>query len=125
MKIKRKLFLIASSFQVLKIKIPLFSRLKEVEAMSELKELRLKIMDLETQNQVSNNQLKRKGDEVKRLAEALEECRKREAEVQTELRESQRRSDSTFSAFFNTLLRVMANYILNKNKLFSIMKKPQ
>ena len=43
-------------------------RLKEVEAMSELKELRLKIMDLETQSQVSNNQLKRKGDEVKRLA---------------------------------------------------------
>jgi hypothetical protein len=66
-------------------------RLKEVEAMSELKELRLKIMDLETQNQVSNNQLKRKGDEVKRLAESLEDCRRREGEVQTELRESQRR----------------------------------
>ena len=70
-------------------------RLKEVEAMSELKELRLKIMDLETQSQVSNNQLKRKGDEVKRLAESLEDCRKREAEVQTELRESQRRWDMT------------------------------
>ena len=46
---------------------------------------------------MSNNQLKRKGEEVKRLAESLEECRKREAEVHTELRESQRRSACAYT----------------------------
>ena len=62
------------------------SRLKEVEAMAELKELRLKVMDLETQTHVYHNQLKRQGEDCTGLSDDLEECRKREAELQTQLR---------------------------------------
>ena len=62
------------------------SRLKEVEAMAELKELRLKVMDLETQTHVYHNQLKRQGEDSAKLSDDLEECKKREAELQTQLR---------------------------------------
>ena len=62
------------------------SRLKEVEAMGELKELRLKVMDLETQTHVYHNQLKRQGEDSAKLSDDLEECKKREAELQTQLR---------------------------------------
>uniref|UniRef100_A0A146KNV6 TBC1 domain family member CG11727 n=1 Tax=Lygus hesperus TaxID=30085 RepID=A0A146KNV6_LYGHE len=48
------------------------SRLKEMEAVMELKEAKLKVMELETQNQVSGNQLKRQEEEIKRLTEQLE-----------------------------------------------------
>ena len=62
------------------------SRLKEVEAMAELKDLRLKVMDLETQTHVYHNQLKRQGEDSTKLSDDLEECKKREAELQTQLR---------------------------------------
>ena len=62
------------------------SRLREVEAMAELKELRLKVMELETQTQVYHNQLKRQGEECSGLSDELEEFKKREGELQTQLR---------------------------------------
>ena len=54
------------------------SRLREVEGMAELKELRLKVMDLEGQGQVYEAQLKRQELLVKRLEEQLEEGSNRE-----------------------------------------------
>ena len=62
------------------------SRLKEVEAMAELKDLRLKVMDLETQTHVYHNQLSRKGEETTKLSDKLEESKKQEVELQTQLR---------------------------------------
>ena len=62
------------------------SRLKEVEAMGELKELRLKVMELETQTQVCHNQLKRQSEEGNKLSEELDQSKKSEAELQTQLR---------------------------------------
>ena len=62
------------------------SRLKEVEAMAELKELRLKVMELETQTHVYHNQLKRQGEDSTKVSDDLEECKKREADLQTQLR---------------------------------------
>ena len=62
------------------------TRLKEVEAMGELKELRLKVMDLETQTHVYHNQLKRQGEEADKLTEDLEESKRKEQELQTQLR---------------------------------------
>ena len=62
------------------------SRLREVEAMAELKELRLKVMELETQTHVYHNQLKRQGEDSEKLSDDLEECKRREAELQTQLR---------------------------------------
>ena len=62
------------------------SRLKEVEAIAELKELRLRVMDLETQTHVYHNQLKRQGEDSVKLTEELEDRKKREVELQTQLR---------------------------------------
>ena len=62
------------------------TRLKEVEAMGELKELRLKVMDLETQTHVYHNQPKRHGEEADKLTEDLEESKRKEQELQTQLR---------------------------------------
>merc|ERR1719186_303499 len=67
------------------------TRLREVEGLAELKELRLKVMELETQNKVSSNQLKRQNEEVKVLSEQLETNSKREANIQAQLTESRRR----------------------------------
>ena len=62
------------------------SRLKEVEALGELKELRLKVMDLETQTHVYHNQLKRQDEESQKLSEDLDESKKVELDLQTQLR---------------------------------------
>ena len=62
------------------------SRLKEVEAMGELKELRLKVMDLETQTHVYHNQLKRQSEESEQLVSQLDNSRKSEVELQTQVR---------------------------------------
>jgi len=67
------------------------SRLKEVEAMAELKELRLKVMDLETQREVWNNQLKRQGEEGRRLQDQLDTANKSVGDLNAQLRESNRR----------------------------------
>merc|ERR1719232_1468071 len=67
------------------------SRLKEVEAMAELKELRLKVMDLEIQSHVYHNQLKRQSEEAQKLSEDLDGSKKLEVELQTQVRESKRK----------------------------------
>jgi len=78
--------------EVTKLEEDLMStRLKEVEAMGELKELRLKVMDLETQTHVYHNQLKRQSEEAQKFSEELDESKKMELELQTQLRESKRK----------------------------------
>ena len=73
--------------EVTKLEEELMStRLKEVEAMGELKELRLKVMDLETQTHVYHNQLKRQGEEADKLTEDLDQSKRLEQELQTQLR---------------------------------------
>ena len=83
------------------------TRLREVEGMAELKELRLKVMDLETQvlypqvltnsrpklfqtwqTHVTHNQLKRRSKEVKKLSDSVEESTRKEADLHTLLWES-------------------------------------
>merc|ERR550519_610400 len=59
--------------------------------MAELKELRLKVMELETQTHVTHNQLKRRSEEVKKLTDSLEESTRTEADLHTQLRESKRK----------------------------------
>eukprot|EP00090_Calanus_glacialis_P009131 TRINITY_DN174_c0_g1_i2.p1 TRINITY_DN174_c0_g1~~TRINITY_DN174_c0_g1_i2.p1 ORF type:complete len:832 (-),score=235.75 TRINITY_DN174_c0_g1_i2:254-2749(-) len=67
------------------------SRLREVEGMAELKELRLKVMELETKTHVIHNQLKRRSEEVQKLTDLLEESSRKETDLQTLLRESKRK----------------------------------
>ncbi|KAL0852037.1 hypothetical protein ABMA28_000297 [Loxostege sticticalis] len=65
------------------------TRIREVEALTELKELRLKVMELETQVQVSTNQLRRQDEEARMLRENLDAALQRERSLQARQREFQ------------------------------------
>lgn len=69
----------------------LTARMKDVECQAELKDQRLKLMDLETNNQVIANQLKRQNDELMRLRETLESKNVVELKLQMQVREAQRK----------------------------------
>ncbi|GMT32799.1 hypothetical protein PFISCL1PPCAC_24096, partial [Pristionchus fissidentatus] len=47
-------------------------RIKEADTLAELKEMRQKVMELETQNRVCSNQLKRQDEELKKIKEEKE-----------------------------------------------------
>lgn len=67
------------------------TRIREMETLTELKELRLKVMELETQVHVSTNQLRRQDEETKKLSEELELAVIREKEMSNKAREQQHR----------------------------------
>ena len=67
------------------------ARLTEVENEAELQSSRLKVMELETQNQVIANQLKRQGEEMNLLKESLEAKTGSEAKLERQVREAQRK----------------------------------
>ena len=67
------------------------TRIREMETLTELKELRLKVMELETQVQVSTNQLRRQDEEYKRLKDELDSAMTREKEQANKAREQQHR----------------------------------
>lgn len=67
------------------------TRIREIETLTELKELRLKVMELETQVQVSTNQLRRQDEEHKKVKEELEEALIREKDMSNKAREQQHR----------------------------------
>lgn len=67
------------------------TRIREMETLTELKELRLKVMELETQVQVSTNQLRRQDEEHKKLKEELEMAVTREKDMANKAREQQHR----------------------------------
>jgi len=66
-------------------------KIREVEGVAELKELRLKVMDLETQTHVSHNQLKRQNEEVKKLNDLLDDSNKKNMDLQFKVREAERK----------------------------------
>lgn len=65
------------------------TRLREMEALTEVKELRLKVMELETQVQVATNQLRRQDENGKVLKEELEAALAREKDLAAKLRDQQ------------------------------------
>lgn len=65
------------------------TRIRQMEALTEVKELRLKVMELETQVQVATNQLRRQDEVGKLLKEELEASLAREKELTAKLREQQ------------------------------------
>lgn len=67
------------------------TRIREMETLTELKELRLKVMELETQVQVSTNQLRRQDEEGKKVREELDAALLREKEMANRAREQQHR----------------------------------
>uniref|UniRef100_A0A914DA08 Rab-GAP TBC domain-containing protein n=1 Tax=Acrobeloides nanus TaxID=290746 RepID=A0A914DA08_9BILA len=66
-------------------------RIREADAIAELKEMRQKVMELETQNHVCTNQLKRQDDEMKRIKEEKEVLSQSEKEAVNHLKEEQRK----------------------------------
>ena len=67
------------------------TRLREVTSFAELKELRLKVMELETQTQLAMNQLKRQTSQVNTLQSELEEKNKKIKEQKDHYDEGERR----------------------------------
>lgn len=67
------------------------TRIREMETLTELKELRLKVMELETQVQVSTNQLRRQDEEYKKLKDEFDSALTREKELGNKAREQQHR----------------------------------
>ncbi|XP_053623613.1 ecotropic viral integration site 5 ortholog isoform X2 [Plodia interpunctella] len=65
------------------------TKMRELEALTELKELRLKVMELETQVQVSTNQLRRQDVDARALREELDAAMQRERGLQARQREFQ------------------------------------
>lgn len=67
------------------------ARLREAEASAELKELRQRVMELETQNQVSLNQIRRQADEMHRSEEVAGSFAEQQRVLLAKLAEEQRR----------------------------------
>ncbi|XP_076313372.1 ecotropic viral integration site 5 ortholog-like isoform X1 [Tachypleus tridentatus] len=67
------------------------AKLREADAVAELKELRQKVMELEAQNQVNLNQSRRQTEELEKLQKTLDETVEREKELQNQLREEERK----------------------------------
>lgn len=67
------------------------AKLREAEASAELKELRQRVMELETQNQVSLNQIRRQADEMHRYEETADSFAEQQRQMQARLAEEQRR----------------------------------
>ncbi|XP_021944224.2 ecotropic viral integration site 5 ortholog isoform X1 [Folsomia candida] len=66
-------------------------KLREMQSIIELKEQRLKIMELETQVQVTSNQLKRQEDDSKRIREDLDSSWAQDKDMQSKLKDERRR----------------------------------
>ncbi|KAL6723342.1 hypothetical protein Aduo_018357 [Ancylostoma duodenale] len=66
-------------------------RIKEVDNLAELKEMRQKVMELETQNHVCTNQIRRQDEEMKRVREEIEAVQKVRRELEASLRQERQR----------------------------------
>ncbi|GFR92204.1 ecotropic viral integration site 5 protein homolog [Elysia marginata] len=72
-------------------------KLKEARAVSDLKDAKQKLMELETQNQICSNQIRRMGDENKGLKEQLDVAAARERELRANIKELAHKLDDTES----------------------------
>ncbi|XP_016986948.1 ecotropic viral integration site 5 ortholog isoform X2 [Drosophila rhopaloa] len=86
------------------------TRIREMETLTELKELRLKVMELETQVQVSTNQLRRQDEEHKKLKEELEMAVNREKDMSNKAREQQHRYSDLESRMKDELMNVKIKF---------------
>lgn len=86
------------------------TRIREMETLTELKELRLKVMELETQVQVSTNQLRRQDEENKKIKEELDMALMREKEMSNKAREQQHRYSDLESRMKDELMNVKIKF---------------
>ncbi|VIO88462.1 cAMP-dependent protein kinase catalytic subunit, putative [Brugia malayi] len=67
-------------------------RIREADTVAELKEMRQKVMELETQNHVCTNQLKRQDEEMKRLRDEKGDILQRQKELSDQIKEERRKA---------------------------------
>lgn len=67
------------------------ARLKEADATAELRELRQRVMELETQNQVSLNQIRRQADEISKYQEMSDKVSEKERELHSLVQDEARK----------------------------------
>lgn len=67
------------------------AKLREAEAISEVKELKQKVMELETQNQVSLNQIRRQAEEINKIRDLEKEFNDKERQWANKLIDEQRK----------------------------------
>lgn len=67
------------------------ARLKEADATAELRELRQRVMELETQNQVSLNQIRRQADEISKYQEMSDKVSEKEREMHSLVQDEARK----------------------------------
>ncbi|VDM43837.1 unnamed protein product [Toxocara canis] len=67
-------------------------RIREADTVAELKEMRQKVMELETQNHVCTNQLKRQDEELKRLRDERDAILQKEKEMSEQMRDERRKA---------------------------------
>ncbi|VDD90561.1 unnamed protein product [Enterobius vermicularis] len=67
-------------------------RIREADTVAELKEMRQKVMELETQNHVCTNQLKRQDEELKRMREERDSVMQKEKEMVEVVKEERRKA---------------------------------
>ncbi|KHJ45919.1 hypothetical protein D918_03565 [Trichuris suis] len=68
-------------------------RIREASMMVELKEMRQRVMELETQNHMCCNQIRRQDEELKKLAAEHEKCSNTEKDYQLQLLEERVRAN--------------------------------
>jgi hypothetical protein len=96
-------------------------RIRETDTVAELKEMRQKVMELETQNHVCTNQIRRQDEEYKKLKDENERLLQRDREGAAHIRDEQIKKleaetavrASLFQAFIPTVILVerTSNYV--------------
>ncbi|XP_070176822.1 EVI5-like protein isoform X2 [Littorina saxatilis] len=70
-------------------------KLREAKAVADLKETKQKVMELETQNQICQNQIRRMDEDNKAMKQRLEEAAEKERDLRHNLKEMSRKLDDT------------------------------
>lgn len=99
------------------------TRIREIETLTELKELRLKVMELETQVQVSTNQLRRQDEEHKKVKDELEEALTREKDMSNKAREQQHRYSDLESRMKDELMNVKIKFTEQSARLAELKQE--
>ncbi|CAG9865462.1 unnamed protein product [Phyllotreta striolata] len=120
------------------------TRIREMETLTEVKELRLKVqfesidspvnsltylsglskvMELETQVQVSTNQLRRQDDEMKKYLESIEAAEGRDKEAAARILEEQRRYADLETKMKDELMRAKISDAEKTQSLAELMQK--
>lgn len=99
------------------------TRIREMETLTELKELRLRVMELETQVQVSTNQLRRQDEEYKKTQQELDESINREKDLSNKAREQQHRYSDLESRMKDELMNVKIKFTEQSARLAELKQE--